>query len=478
MRSPTILRMTLSTPPTSTPAGAHAIVYGGSMAGLMAAGVLSRHFERVTLVERDRFPNGPMPRKGVPQAQHVHGLLTRGMDILAGIFPGIREDLESAGAEFLDVVETTAMFGAGSWRPRFHSGVSAASVSRLVLEWVVRQRLQALANVRILDGREAMGLKTSGDRTRVTGLQLQVPGGGQEETLEAELVVDTSGRGSRTPQWLEALGYPRVEETRIHVDVGYASRTYRKPSGFEPGWRSLALSPQLPRERRIGILQDIEDNRWLVLVGGWLGDSLSTADDVAFLEFARGLPQPHLYEAIKNAEPLGPIHLYRFPHSQRRHYERMSRFPEGLAVVGDAFCSFNPIYGQGMSTGAMQAEALGECLHQGVRGASERYRRRAGEILEGPWALATTGDLGFPEVQGKRPPGFGLMSWYGNRFQQLAGYDEEAMRTFARVQHMIESPTAMFSPRMVFKVLTVRPDKAAQTPGPLPLAVLRARATG
>ncbi|WP_257460961.1 FAD-dependent oxidoreductase [Archangium lipolyticum] len=468
--------MSTSTPLPSSRAGTHAIVYGGSMAGLMSAGLLSRHFERVTLVERDRFPDGPLPRKGVPQAQHVHGLLTRGMDILAGIFPGIQEDITATGVEFLDVVETTASFGAGSWRPRFRSDVKAASLSRLLLEWVVRQRLQALPNVRILDGREAVGLKTSGDRTRVTGLQLQAPGGGQEETLEADLVVDTSGRGSRTPQWLEALGYPRVEETRIHVNVGYASRLYRQPQGFEPGWRSLAIAPKLTQERRLGIIQEIEDNRWLVLVGGWLGECLTTAEDAAFLEFARGLPQPHLYEAIKNAEPLGPIHLYRFPHNQRRHYERMSRFPEGLAVVGDAVCSFNPIYGQGMSTGAMQAEALGECLRQGVRGASDRYRRRAGEILAGPWALATAGDLAFPEVEGKRPPGFALMNWYGNRFQQLAGYDEEALRLFARVQHMIESPTAMFSPRMVLKVLTVQPDKAARTPGPRPLAISTSRA--
>ncbi|HYO64969.1 MAG TPA: hypothetical protein VEU33_02700, partial [Archangium sp.] len=445
------------------------------MAGLISVGVLSRHFECVTLVERDRFPDGPRPRKGVPQAQHIHGLLTRGMDILASVLPGIREDLEAAGGELLDVVESVASFGAGSWRPRFPSGVKAPSMSRLLLEWVIRQRLQALPNVRILDGREAVGLKTSGDRTRVLGLQVQAPGGGHEEPLEAELVVDASGRGSRTPQWLEALGYPRVEETRIHVDVGYASRPYRKPPGFEPGWRSLALSPQLPKERRLGIIQDIEDNRWLVTVGGWLGDAPSTADDAAFLEFARGLPQPHLYEAIKNAEPLGPIHLYRFPHHQRRHYERMPRFPEGLAVVGDAFCSFNPIYGQGMSTGAMQAEALGESLRQGLRGASDRYRRRAGQILDGPWALATAGDLSFPEVEGKRPPGFGLMTWYGNRFQQLAGYDEEAMAAFVRVQHMIESPAAMFSPRMVLKVLTVRPDKAAQTPGPRPLSASSSR---
>lgn len=462
----------MSTPNASpsAPVGKHAIVYGGSMAGLTTAGVLARHFERVTLVERDPFPDGPHARKGVPQAHHIHGLMVRGVNILTDVFPDFPKELEAAGGNFVDVLEATAMYGGGSWRPRFKGGIRSPAQSRLLLEWVVRKQLKAISNVHIRDGREAVGVTTSEDKTRVTGLRIQAPGGGQEETLEGELVVDATGRGSRMPQWLEALGYPRVEETHITVNVGYAGRLYKRPQNFAPGWDMLALTPNLPKERRIGIIQTIEADRWLVMLGGWLGD-VPAPDDASFLEYARGLPQPHLYQAIKNAEPISPIHLHRFPHNQRRHYERMARFPEGLAMVGDAVCSFNPIYGQGMTSGAMQAEALGQSLRQGLRGASERYRRGLGKVLQVPWALATAGDLGIPEVEGKRPPGFGLMSWYGNRFQQLAGYDKEAMLTFARVQYMIDPPTAMFSPRMVFKVLTLKPEKAAQTPGPLPLAI-------
>ncbi|QRK07224.1 hypothetical protein JQX13_45490 [Archangium violaceum] len=451
------------------PVGKHAIVFGGSMTGLISAGVLSRYFERVTLVERDRFPDGPNPRKGIPQAQHAHALLMRGLNIIADTFPGVLEDLEAAGAAVVDVGDSTAAFGAGGWRRRYHVGVRASSQSRLLIDWVVRKRLLTFANVRILDGREVVGLKTSADRALITGLQLQAPGGGQEETLEGDWVVDASGRGSRMPQWLESLGYPRVEETHIHVDVGYVSRLYQKPPGFAPGWDMLALTPKLPQQRRLGLILSIEGNRWLVQLAGWLGE-VPSADNAAFLEFARGLPQPHLYEAIKNAEPIGPINSHRFPHNQRRHYERMPRFPEGLAVVGDAVCSFNPIYGQGMTSSALQVQAMGESLREGLHGASTRYRQRAGQLLNGLWTLATLGDLSIPEVKGKRPPGFGLIHWYVDRLQTLTNYDEGAMKTFTRVQHMLESPTALFSPRMLMKVLTAQPDKAALIPGPAPIA--------
>ncbi|WNG37782.1 2-polyprenyl-6-methoxyphenol hydroxylase-like oxidoreductase [Archangium violaceum] len=462
---------TSSTLPTM-PVGKHAIVYGGSMAGLLATGVLSRHFERVTLVERDRFEDVPQSRKGVPQSSQVHALLARGRNVLSEVFPGFEEDLKAAGGEIMDMTEPVACFVSGLWRPQIRCGVSMSAHSRPLLEWVVRQRVQALPNVRVVDGREAAGLKTGVDPTRISGVKLQAPGGGQEELLEGDLVVDASGRGSRTPQWLEALGYPRVEETCIHVDVVYACRLYQRPPGFEPGWDTLTLAPQLPEVRRLGTIQPIENNLWQVMLGGWLGDGPS-ADEASFLEFARGLPQPHLYEALRNAQPLGPIHRYRFSHNQRRHYERMSRFPEGLVVIGDAFCSFNPVYGQGMTTGALQAETLGECLRQGLAGVSQRYRQRVGKLLEVPWTLGTSGDLRLPEVEGKRPPALGLMSWYGDRFQRLTCYDEEALRLFIRVMHMLESPAAMFSPRMVFKVLTSKPDAAALNRGPKPLAAAR-----
>ncbi|WPB81489.1 FAD-dependent monooxygenase [Archangium violaceum] len=463
--------MSTPTPLSSTPAGKHALVYGGSITGLITVGVLSHHFEHVTFVERDRFEHGPRVRKGVPQAAHAHILLTRGLNILGEVFPGFREDLKAAGALILDMTEHHAWCMGGVWLPRGRIGLDFTCQSRPLLEWVIRQRIQALPNVTVRDGSEVTGFQTSADKARVTGVRLQAPGGGEEELLEAELVVDASGRGSRTPQWLEALGYPRVEETLIQVDVVYASRVYQRPRGFEPGWEMMSLSPRLPEQRKFGNIQRIEGDRWLVALGGWLGEGPSATNEADFLEFARCLPEPHLYEALRHAEPLGPIHHYRFSHNQRRHYERMPRFPEGLAVVGDALCSFNPIYGQGMTTGALQAHALGEHLSQGLDGVAQRYRRHVGQLLAAAWSMAATGDLRIPEVEGKRPPGFALMNWYGDRFQRLATQDPETLRTFMGVVHMVESPAAMASPRRLLEVLTARPGSDARKHAPKPMAI-------
>ncbi len=440
------------------------------MAGLFAAGLLARHFERVTLVERDMLEDAAQPRKGVPQGAHTHILLRRGLDIAARLFPGLLEDLQAAGAQVLDMSADCEWHVAGVWRKRIDSGVSMYSQTRPLFEWRVRSRLAAVPNVRFLAGQEGAGLLLSADGTRITGLKVRVPGSAQETEVEADLVVDASGRGSRTTQWLEALGLPRVEETHLQVDVGYATRRYRRPAGVDAGWRALILSAELPRLRRIGAILPVEEEQWTVTLGGWLKDYPPT-DDEGFLEYARTLAQPHLYEALRGAEPLGPASSYRFAHSQWRHYEKLARPPEGLVVVGDAFCSFNPIYGQGITTGALQVELLGECLRQGLSGLPQRYFGGAGHLLKGAWAMATTEDLRLPEVKGERPLGSGLLSWYGEKFQRLTAKDDEAIETFMRVMHMLKPPTSMFSPRLVLKVLTRQPSGAELPQGPARLAV-------
>ena len=453
----------------------HAVVCGSSLAGLLTAGLLARHFERVTLVERDALTDSSQPRKGVPQGTQTHVLLKRGLDIAASIFPGFMEDLEAAGTQVMDMSGDCAWHVAGVWRKRIHSGVSLYSQTRPLFEWRVRTRLMALPNVRILDRHEVAGFLHDAAGTRITGLRVRAPGGTEETRLEADLVVDASGRGSRTPRWLEDLGFARVEETHFRIDVGYATRMYRKPAGFDAGWRSMIISAELPRIRRFGCLFPVEGDRWVVTLNGWLKDH-PPSDEAGFLAFARSLAQPHLYEALKHAEPLGPICLHRFPHSQWRHYERLPRLPEGLVVVGDAFCSFNPVYGQGMTTSALLVELLRDCLGQGLDGLSRRYFERAGKLLKMPWAMSTTEDLRLPELDEKRPAGSGLLHWYGERFQRLTATDAEAVRTFMEVMHMLRPPEALFSPRLIWKVLASRPTASELAPAPEPGSVRISRA--
>lgn len=448
----------------------HAVVCGGSLAGLLTAGLLARHFERVTVVERDGVVDSPQPRKGVPQSTQSHVLLKRGLDIAAAIFPGLLEDLQAAGTQVMDMSADCAWHVAGVWRKRIQSDVSMYSQTRPLFEWRIRTLLAALPNVRILDRHEATGFLYDAEGTRLTGLKVRALDGLVETRLDAELVVDAGGRGSRTPQWLEERGLPRVEETRFQIDVGYATRLYRKPAGFDAGWKAMILSAELPRLRRFGCLFPVEGDRWTVTLSGWLKD-YPPSDEAGFLAYARSLAQPHLYEVLKNAEPLGPIPTSRYPYSQWRHYERLPRVPEGLVVVGDAFCSFNPVYGQGITTGALLVEALGECLRQGLGGLSRRYFEQAGRLLKMPWAMSTTEDLRLPELTATRPVGSRFLYWYGEKFQRLTATDDEAVKTFMEVMHMLKPPRALFSPRLFWKALAGQPASVELPRGPEPLAV-------
>ncbi len=438
-------------PPKSL--GGQALVCGGSLAGLLSAALLARHFDQVTLVERDALFDGAQVRKGVPQGAQSHILLKRGLDIATQLFPGLPRDLEAAGAQVLDASSDCAWFTSGIWRRRIACGLPLYSQTRPLFEGVIRARLMALPNVRMLDRHEALGFLSSGGR--VTGLRLRARGSGQELELPAEFVVDASGRASRTPRWLEGLGYPRVQETTLEIDVGYATRMYRKPRGAEAAWKLLLVSAELPRLRRCGVILPVEGERWMATLSGWLGE-LPPTDEQGFLQFAASLAQPDLHEALRGAEPLAPPVSYRFARSQWRHYERLAPAPEGLVVVGDAFCAFNPIYGQGMTTGALLVELLGACLREGLGGLSRRYFERARRILQVPWSLAASEDLRLPEVRGPRPPGSRALQWYRDRVHRLTARDEDLVRTFMQVIHMLKPPSALFAPRLLLKVLTAR----------------------
>lgn len=438
--------------------GQHAVVIGSSMAGLLTARVLSEYFERVTLIERDRL-EGMGPRKGASQGWQTHALLSKGAAVIEALFPDLFPALVEEGAIAADMGADLLWYQFGVGKVRFKSGIRLYSQSRPWLEAQIRQRVASRANVRVLDGFEVVQLSASTDTRRITGVQIRsVEGERDTEEIAADLVVDASGRGSRTPHWLKALGYPQVEESVVKVDVGYTTRTYRRPKELPADWKILVIYCTPPQEQRTGLVQPVEGDRWSVSLSGWLKDYPPT-DEAGFLEYARSLPNPGLYELLKEAEPLTPAVSYRFASNRRRYYERMSRLPEGFVVLGDALCSFNPVYAQGMTVAAIEVETLQTCLQQrqqqqqDLSGLPHQFQKAVARTVSDAWMFTTSEDFRYPATEGKRPVGIGLFQWYIRRMLEAAAENPQLALRFYHVMHMLKPPTTLFAPGVLIPVL-------------------------
>jgi 2-polyprenyl-6-methoxyphenol hydroxylase-like FAD-dependent oxidoreductase len=436
----------------------HAVVIGASMAGLLAARVLSDHFEQVTLIERDRLTAEAEPRKGVPQGRHVHTLLARGAVIMGEYFPDLFPTLAQDGA-ILVSMEDLRWNQLGVWIAPVRSPVKALFQSRPFLEQHMRVQLAARDNVRIMDACEVSQLCAHNDR--ITGVVLRYRAGEQrEEALSADLVVDTSGRGSRAPQWLNSLGYGNVQEISIKIDIGYATRIYRCPAPLPAGWRGLLIYGRPPDDKRGGVIFPIQGGYWMVTLTGSLRD-YPPDDEAGFLEFARSLAQPDLYEAMKDAEPVTPIAVYKYSANRWRHYERMKRLPEGFIIMGDAACSFNPVYGQGMSVAAIEAQSLDRCLREqklfagnnGVVGFTQRFQQAIARDIKTPWLLSTGEDLRYPGVEGKRSLSIHLLNRYMRRVIELTASEPRMTATLLRIRNLLKPLSTLFQPRIILAVL-------------------------
>ena len=325
----------MTTAAARTQIGGHAVVLGGSLAGLAGAAVLARRFDRVTIVERDRLIQTGRHRKGVPQGRHVHVLLPAGLRGLAELFPGVLEDLRELGGHVFDARALRFNIAGGSLLVK-DADVEFIAASRPLLERVVCERVRSLDNVRFAEGCEVRGVTTTPDRSRVTGVRLR-SGPGPEQALAADLVVDATGRGSRSPRWLAALGYPVPDAEQIHVGVHYTTRTFLRSPAASGEWGSVNAAVP-PGERRGAVALAVEGDRWLVTLIGVLGERPPTDRD-GFVQYARTLWTPDVHAVIAGAEAIGEASTGAFPANVRRRYDRLRRFPEHYVVTGDAACS-------------------------------------------------------------------------------------------------------------------------------------------
>ncbi|HEU5409508.1 MAG TPA: hypothetical protein VFU57_00685 [Candidatus Acidoferrales bacterium] len=432
-----------------------AIIIGASVAGLLAARAFSDFAESVTLIDRDAPPDSPTPRKGVPQGRHVHGVLAGGFDALQYFFPGIDHDLVASGSWLGDVAQDVLWFNNGNWRMRCKIGVIGCIQTRPLLELHVRQRVAKLPNVRQMLGCSVEGFEFDARKSRVTGVR--VIEGGQQKILEADFVVDCSGRGSRTPAWLAEAGIGKPPETMITVNVGYSTRLFRVSSEKNLPWRAMLILNRPPHCTRLAASFFVESGELLVTLGGLFRD-YPPDDDAGFLKFAQSLEHPELFRAIQDATPASPIATYRFPAHVWHHYDRLKNLPPNLLVLGDALCSFNPIYGQGMTVAALEAQVLHRCLASSKLRANatflrNRYFREATGIVKSAWTMATGADLAYAQAEGARPFGQGTVLRYLNHIIGLTCYDKKVLTTWNQVTNMQRPLSALFAPSIAARVM-------------------------
>ncbi|WP_158852537.1 FAD-dependent oxidoreductase [Saccharothrix deserti] len=449
--------------------GAHAVVLGGSIAGLLAARVLADAYAEVTVVDRDDLGGGTGHRRGVPQGRHIHGLQARGQRIVEELLPGVTAELADAGAVTSDVGRDTRWyFPAGRLR-NFTAGRPAIAASRPFFEAHLRARVAALPNVRVVDRCDAQALVFDAHRTRVTGVEVR-HGDAAPSTLTADLVVDASGRGSRVPAWLLGAGYPKVEEEKSKIGLGYTTRLYRLLTDTYDGDVTVAVVAS-PRHPRGAVCAKVEHDTVLLTAYGILGDHPPTDPD-GFDAFVDSLPVPDVRQVLRGAEPLGDPVAYRFPANLRRRYEQAPRLPDGLLALGDSVCSFNPTYAQGMTVAALGALTLRRHLSTGATPRPTAYfRDLAAEALDGPWEMMIDNDLAFPGVEGDRTAKVRISHAYGALVQAAATRDERVADAFLRVVGLIDPPTALLRPATLLRVLRGALARAPRTPPTRPSRV-------
>ncbi len=452
-----------------TKIGDHAVVLGGSIAGMLAARVLSDAYSRVTVIERDDLTAaGTNLRPAISWAIHIHALLERGRVIIEDLFPGFVDDMIAAGVPVGDYGSTCHYYFNGEMFAITDTGMACVAANRPVIEHFLRSRTLPRPGVVLRERTDIVGLVANEGNERITGVRVQSRDGGGEEVISADLIVDASGRGSRSPRWLEELGYEKAPEEKVQMDLTYTTMDFVGPLPVDPLGEDIALVPTAtPGFPRGGIFARLAD-RYALTLTGIAGDRAPTDHD-GFLAYAKTLPVKEVFNAIENAEQRAPAGSFRFPASVRRHYEKLRRFPAGYLILGDAACIFNPVYAQGMTVAAMGANVLREQLAKGVDPSFRDYFRDLAKATDSPWMMSASADLGYETVRGKRTLATKIGNAYMSKVMAAAAKDPVVARGFMRTISLIDPPQALMKPSMMRRVLFSGGGKQEATVTTLPV---------
>jgi len=425
-----------------------AVVVGASMAGLLAARVLADHYETVTIVERDTLPEVGENRRAAPQGHHAHVLLGSGQQAIEELLPDITAEIQLAGGAMCRAFHDVRFIVGDHEFTRDAVGADVLLASRPLIEGVVRRRVLAADNVELIHA-DATGLAAGSDG-RVTGVDLR--DNGEPTTQPADLVVAASGRSGQVPAWLARQGHAAPPEERLRIDITYVSRRLRLPPGALGHDRLVLIGARPGLPRGLALIEQ-EHGMWICTLSGYGTGHRPPVDERGYLDFLATVAPRDVVDAVATAEPLGDFVTHAFPDNRRRRYDRLPSFPDGLIVVGDAACSFNPLYGQGMSVAALQAVELRRCLAHGRPGLTRRALKAITKVVDLAWSQAVGGDLALPEVAGHRSWDVRLTNAYIDRLLRTCEHDPVVATAFSDVSDLLAPPQHILRPAVLWRVL-------------------------
>jgi len=452
--------------------GQRAVVVGAGLGGLSAARVLADYFDEVIILDRDELPDDVAPRPGVPQGKHPHALLGGGLKALENLFPGFGHELMRAGAEPMKPGFDTLyeIPGQDVW-PRIKLSWPTYSMSRPLIECTLRRQVERIGNITVRRGCRVLGIVSEARVLAATGIRYETPGGNRK-TLESDLIVDASGNGSLTVEFLKAIDRRPVAETSIGVNTRYASALFeRVDMGID--YKSVFTFPDAPEQSRGGLILPAENHRHQVVLMG-RGNDIPPIDADEFLSYAGTLPTLSVYNAIKNAKPLTGISSFSFAESRWRHFAQVPDFPNGLLPIGDAICRFNPVYGQGMTVALQEANVLVDLLRtsdgKSLATLAPTFLAKAETLIAEPWAMSAIPDFIYPETTGERPADLEDRLNFQRALGRLAARDAEVYELLTEIRHVLKPLTLLDDPSIVRRV---KEEIAKGSQGKQSLAVAR-----